>query len=73
LVRLAKARASAGHIDGAAEAANSALDLLGHEVASARVAGELRVVAEQLYPHRALPAVADALARYRASPYGVMA
>jgi hypothetical protein len=70
VVRLARARASAGQVDGAAESTGEALDLLDCDVASVRVGTELRLVAEQLHQHRKSRAVADVLARYRATPYG---
>ncbi|BCB90655.1 helix-turn-helix domain-containing protein [Phytohabitans suffuscus] len=73
LVRLAKARTSAGQVDAGAQATGEALDLLDSDVASVRVGTELRLLAEQLYQHRKLPAVADVLARYRTSPYGARA
>lgn len=73
LIRLAKAHTSAGQIDAGAQATNEALDLLDSDVASARVGTELRLLAEQLHQHRKLPAVADVLARYRTTPYGVSA
>jgi transcriptional regulator with XRE-family HTH domain len=73
LVRLAKARASAGQVDGAAESTGEALDLLDSDVASVRVGTELRLVAEQLHQYRRASAVADVLARYRTTPYGVPA
>ena len=73
LVRLAKARTGAGHLDGAAEATDEALDLLDTDVTSARVATELRSVADQLHQHERSRAVADVLARYRTNPYGATA
>jgi transcriptional regulator with XRE-family HTH domain len=73
LVRLSRARATAGQVDGAAESTHAALDLLDGEVASVRVGAELRVLAEQLHPHRKVPAVGDSLARYRETPYAAPA
>lgn len=70
LVRLAKARAGAGSLDGAAEAADEALDLLDSDVTSARVATERRSVADQLQQHARSRAVADGSARYRATRSG---
>ncbi|MFK3980583.1 helix-turn-helix domain-containing protein [Micromonospora sp. NPDC050397] len=63
-VRLARARLSAGAPDGAADAANEALDDLTGEVASWRVHAELQTVAHQLAAYPRIPAVAGFLARY---------
>jgi tetratricopeptide (TPR) repeat protein len=69
LIRLSRARATAGKIDGAAESTEAALDLLDDEVASVRVGAELRVLAEQLHTYRRNAAVSSVLARYRETPY----
>ncbi|MBF9129689.1 helix-turn-helix domain-containing protein [Plantactinospora sp. S1510] len=63
-VRLARARLTAGAPDGAADAANEALDDLAEEVASWRVNAELEAVAHQLAAYPEIPAVAGFLARY---------
>ncbi|MFL6141079.1 MAG: hypothetical protein ACJ72N_04280 [Labedaea sp.] len=66
-VRLARARLDRGAVDGAAEAAHSALDDLTGGVASWRVATELEAVVTRLtaYPH--VDGVERFLARYQAA------
>jgi len=64
--RLAMARLEMGAVDGAAEAANAALDDLTGEVASWRVSSELHAVALRLGEYPTVPGVALFLARYRA-------
>jgi transcriptional regulator with XRE-family HTH domain len=73
LVRLARARLLDREVDGATDPLNSALELLNRDVASVRVGTELRLVIEQLEPHRSVRPVADLLARYRLSAYGAEA
>lgn len=73
IVRMSKARVRAGEVEGAAQSTGTALDLLHREVASVRVGAELEALAGQLRPHRALPAVAEVLDRYEATPYAATA
>jgi transcriptional regulator with XRE-family HTH domain len=66
-VRLAQARVGAGEIEGAAEAASSALDDLAGSLVSWRVSHELTSVARTLQPHVRIPAVAAFTARHHAA------
>jgi tetratricopeptide (TPR) repeat protein len=63
-VRLARARLDRRAIDGAAEAANAALDDLSGELASWVVSSELAIIAERCRPNDELPGVELFLARY---------
>jgi hypothetical protein len=63
-VRLARARLDLNIVDGAAEAANQALDDLTGQVASWRVSSELAEVAAQLASHPREPLAARFLDRY---------
>ncbi len=65
-VRLARARLDQGAVDGAAEAAHSALDDLMGEVASWRVSTELDVVAKRLAAYPEVDGVELFLVRYQA-------
>jgi tetratricopeptide (TPR) repeat protein len=63
-VRLARARLDRRTVEGAAEAANAALDDLSGEVASWVVSTELATIAERFQPFDELPEVERFLARY---------
>jgi transcriptional regulator with XRE-family HTH domain len=63
-VRLARARLDRKAVDGAAEAANAALDDLGGELASWCVSSELNAVAVRLASHPQVPGVERFLTRY---------
>jgi hypothetical protein len=65
-VRLARARLDMGAVDGAAEAAHSALDALSGGVASWRVATDLDAVATRLAAYPEVDGVEGFLARYQA-------
>jgi hypothetical protein len=56
-VRLARARLDRGAVDGAAEAANAAVDDLSGELASWRVSHELGTVAHRLAHYPEVPGV----------------
>ncbi|MGH3836963.1 MAG: helix-turn-helix domain-containing protein [Pseudonocardiaceae bacterium] len=62
-VRLAHARLDRGAVDGAAEAANAAVDDLSGELASWRVSSELDAVARRLAHYPEVPGVVRFLAR----------
>jgi transcriptional regulator with XRE-family HTH domain len=66
-VRLARARLDMRTADGAAEAANEALDELTSQVSSWRLRSELNAVADRLAAHTHLPQVALFLHRYAES------
>jgi hypothetical protein len=63
-VRLARARLDRRAVDGAAEAANAALDDLSGELASWVVSTELGAVAERFVPYDEVEGVERFLARY---------
>ena len=65
-VRLARARLDTGAVDGAAEAAHSALDDLTGEVASWRVWTELDAIAKRFIAYPEVEGVEQFLVRYRA-------
>ncbi|HEY6422198.1 MAG TPA: hypothetical protein VIY28_02900 [Pseudonocardiaceae bacterium] len=65
-VRLARARLDRGAVDGAAEAANAALDDLTGELASWRVSSELDAVARRLADYPEVPGVGRFLAAHDA-------
>jgi len=67
-VRLAHARLDMNNVDGAAEAANAALDDLTDNVTSWRVSTELHVVAKALAAYPKVPGVECFLTRYNAMP-----
>ncbi|MGH3944728.1 MAG: hypothetical protein ACRDSI_06745, partial [Pseudonocardiaceae bacterium] len=62
-VRLARARLDSGAVDGAAEAANAAVDDLSGELASWRVSTELDAVAHRLAHYPEVPGVDRFLTR----------
>lgn len=66
-VQLARARLDMGAVDGAAEAAHSALDDLCGEVASWRVASKLEAVTKRLAAYPQVDGVDSFLARYQAA------
>jgi tetratricopeptide (TPR) repeat protein len=65
-VRLARARLDSGAVDGAAEAANAAVDDLAGELASRRVSNELDAVARRLARYPDVPGVDRLLAAHDA-------
>lgn len=65
-VRLSRARLDMGAVDGAAEAAHSALDDLCSEVVSWRIASELDAVAKRLAAYPEVDGVESFLMRYQA-------
>jgi hypothetical protein len=66
-VRLARARLDRNAVDGAAEAAHTALDDLSGNVASWRVDHELTAIAQRFTAYPAIPGVESFLARYQAT------
>lgn len=66
--RLAEARLAGNDLDGALDAANHGAGLLEDKVSSVRALDRLKEFAEQLQPHRSVPAVREFRERLQALP-----